>query len=183
MDARADSARLAYPLFHAGDDGSRPISALHLFFRPVERNVYADLVRLWHSRLPSIRNSFDHAVCYAAEHDGKFYATAGWSHPVASGLPQTWLELRRFAIAPDSPKNTASRMLGWMVRDIAKRFTDAERVISYQDMDVHLGTIYRAAGWVPVLCGGGGEWNATRKNRVQERVKVKTRWEKLIRTK
>jgi hypothetical protein len=38
-------------------------------------------------------------------------------------------------------------MLGQMRRDIARRFPDCPHLISYQDEDVHTGTIYKAAGW------------------------------------
>jgi len=51
------------------------------------------------------------------------------------------------AVAPDAPHCTASRFLNEMVRCIAREFPDVERVISYQDREVHTGTIYKAAGW------------------------------------
>ena len=143
-----DSVRVARPLFHAERGGSIPTSTLCLVFDTCSRETFARLNRLWHSRLPLIGNS-QFRVCYSAEYDGLWYAVAAWSNPVARMLPQqTWLELRRFAIASDAPKNTASRMLGWMVRDIFKRFPEVQRLISYQDCEVHKGTIYKAAGWI-----------------------------------
>lgn len=48
------------------------------------------------------------------------------------------------ACAPDAPKNTASRFLAWMTRQIPKTHGKA---ISYQDVEVHTGTIYKACGW------------------------------------
>jgi hypothetical protein len=56
-------------------------------------------------------------------------------------------ELRRFAIAPDAPKNTASRLLSVMVRFIRKNRPHVVKLISYQDTEVHVGTIYKASGW------------------------------------
>jgi hypothetical protein len=115
MGARADGARLARPLFQAGDGGSRPTSALHLWLDRVTLNVARPLNQLWHSTLPRygrgfIKNQSD--LCYAAEHEGRYYAVAILSNPVARNLPQdTWLELRRLAVAPDAPRNTASRIL------------------------------------------------------------------------
>lgn len=147
MTDRADNVEVAYPLFQAESGGSTPTSALSLFFGPCSRRVFADLNRRWHSRLPKIGAS-QFRVCYAAEFDGRYYATAAWSNPVAHLLPQReWLELRRFAIAPNAPKNTASRMVGWMVRDIRKRFPDVVKLISYQDCEALSGTIYNASGW------------------------------------
>jgi hypothetical protein len=57
------------------------------------------------------------------------------------------MELKRMAISDDAPKNTASRMISYMVRDIRKGFPSVPRLISYQDPAVHSGTIYRASGW------------------------------------
>jgi hypothetical protein len=75
------------------------------------------------------------------------YAVALWSQPTSRMLPQHWLELRRLACGPNAPKNTASRFLGWMVRYFKKNCPDRENCISYQDTEVHTGTIYRASGW------------------------------------
>src|SRR5882672_12442911 len=122
MVLSADSTRLVHSLFQEKDDGLRPISALQLIFRRCDHVTFEVLNRQWHSRLPLIGNSKGRAY-YAAEFAGVRYAVAMWSNPVARLLPQqTWLELRRFAVAPDAPKFTASRMLGWMVRDIRQRF-------------------------------------------------------------
>jgi hypothetical protein len=123
---------------------------------------------------------------YTAECDGVFYATAAWSNPVARLLPQReWLELRRLAIADDAPRNTASRFIGWMVRDIQKRFPEVVQLISYQDCDAHNGTIYKASGWKPAVgyvsrrrgwaAGNGGA--TYRANRANQSVAPRMRWE------
>src|SRR5205085_957945 len=109
----ADDARTAWPLFQAEYGGASPTSALQLRFSGVRESVFKELNEAWHSRLPKIGNSH-FRVCYVAECNNVFYAVAAWSNPVARLLPQqTWLELRRFAIAEDAPRFTASRMLGW----------------------------------------------------------------------
>jgi len=86
-------------------------------------------------------------AAYRAAFDGVTYAVALWNTPSARTLPPGLLELRRMAVAPDAPHCTASRFLNEMVKRIAVEFPHIERVISYQDMHVHTGTIYRAAGW------------------------------------
>jgi len=170
-----------HPLFQAGEGGSTPTSALQLHFGPIAMRDAVRLNRLWHSRLPSIDLRLGSRVCYGAECEGVTYAIAIWTHPVCNQLPQdVWLELRRFAIAYDAPKNTASRMLGWMARDLARRLPRLELLISYQDRDSHKGTIYRAAGWFPVAVGGGGGWNASRTTRKAVRISSKIRWEKEV---
>ncbi len=133
---------------------------------------------MWHSRLPEFRRPTCR-VAYAAESDGVFYATAIWTNPLSRMLPQhEWIELNRMAIAPDSPAYTASRMLGWMRRDIRRRFPEVVRLVSYQELDYHAGTIYRAAGWTPTLQSEGGEWNSASKPRnAVVRGGPKQRWE------
>jgi hypothetical protein len=139
----------------------------------------------WHSRLPKIGAS-QFRVCYGAVFDENLYAVASWSNPVARLLPQqTWLELRRMAIVDAAPKNTASRMIGWMVRDIRRRFPEVARLISYQDCNTHTGTIYRASGWKPaenyisrVRGWAAGSGGATyRAGRADQSLAPRMRWE------
>ena len=147
MDSRAESDRVARPLFQAEGGGSTPTTALQLFFSRIDRATFVPLNKQWHSRLPLIGARQFRAI-YGAEFENRYYAVAAWSNPVARLLPQqTWLELRRMAIAPDAPANSASRMIGWMVRDIRRALPEIVRLISYQDCDVHKGTIYKASGW------------------------------------
>ena len=186
MTNRADSVRVAYPLFQEGGGGSTPTSALSLAFDTCSLVTFRELNMAWHSRLPKIGAS-QFRVKYVAEYYGIYYATAAWSNPVARLLPQReWLELRRLAISDDAPKNTASRMIGWMVRDIRKRFPEVVRLISYQDCDAHSGTIYKASGWKPAenyisrrrgwAVGSGGA--TYRANRANQSVAPRMRWEK-----
>ena len=94
-----------------------------------------ELNEIWHSRLPKVHwSNVVRASPYAsfvAESDAVAYAAAIWSAPVARMLNgKGWLELRRMAIAPDAPKNTASRMLRIMRMMIAKEFPEIVRLIS-----------------------------------------------------
>ena len=183
---RAGDVRVAYPLFQEEGSGSIPTSALQLRFDTCSIRRAMELNQQYHSRLPktdfsnlirTIRN-----VCYTAEFDGIFYATAIWTNPIAPMIDKSWIELRRMAISDDAPKNLASRMLGWMVRDIKKRFPECPKAISYQDTEVHFGTIYKAAGWTPTtVSANGDEWN--RPSRFRKTVQssaAKQRWEKAL---
>ena len=182
-----DEIRRVAPLFPCG--ASPPASPKQLWFTTVEHDTFADLNRLWHSRLPKIGASRGR-VYYGAEFDGLWYAVAMWSNPVARLLPQlTWMELRRFAIADDAPPHSASRMLGWMTRDVHKRFPDVERLISYQDLDAHEGTIYKASGWTQAenYVSRKRGWKATtgwasrhRVGRTDQAVAPRMRWEKKL---
>lgn len=181
-----DSTRIVLPLFQEDDGGLTPTSTLQLRFAAVRESVFSDLNSQWHSRLPKTGNSH-YRVCYCAVSGNRYYAVAAWSNPVARLLPQqTWLELRRFAIAADAPKFTASRMLGWMRRDILARFPEVERLISYQDLSAHTGTIYKAAGWQqaenykPRARGWIGWGNRPRKGRTNQAVAPRMRWELVV---
>ena len=184
MTTRADSVRVAHPLFQTESGGSIPTSALQLRFYECDVKTAQELNKAWHSRLPKtswsnlIRTC--HLACYTAMCDGLYYATAIWTQPIARYCPQNeWLELRRMAISGDAPRNTASRMLAWMAKDIRKRWPEVSRLISYQDTDGHKGTIYSAAGWV---AGDVGQrikkgWDSRDRNAMQSKA-PKIRWEK-----
>lgn len=177
MIQRGESIRVMHPLFHEGDGGSTPTSPLQLLFGRIDARLARDLVGAWHSRLPEITNWQVCSHCFGAEHGGLWYASAMWGPPIAREYNgRGFAELRRFAIAPDAPKNTASRMLAWMVREIRK--DGFSRAISYQDTEAHAGTIYKASGWV---IGGekkniGTGWN-TRPRNVMQTTSNKVRWE------
>lgn len=167
-----DSITVVHPLFQEEGGSSILTSPLQLVFCKLEVKRACELNAVWHSRLPKIdwsnvvRNT--HYICYGAEYANKYYAVAIWSTPVAANRMKDgnkMLELRRMAISGDAPKNTASRMLGWMVRDIRKRFPDIAKLVSYQDTEVHRGTIYKATGWV--LDGETKflDWSTTKRKR------------------
>jgi hypothetical protein len=105
-----------------------------------------DGVAAWHSRLPRTQIG-PWKLAFAAHYRETCFGVALWNNPSARTLPSDWLELRRLAVAPDAPHCAASRMLGQMARWIRANLPDVPRLISYQDCDVHTGTIYRAAGW------------------------------------
>ena len=145
-----DSIRVVHPLFQTESDGSTPISPLQLEVLECHVETACALNRHWHSRLPRIEPNNVYrsppSVCYAAIYDNIYYASAIWSAPVARGLNgKNFIELRRLAIAPDAPKNTASRMLKIMRLSIKKKFPQVVSLISYQDTEVHTGGIYAAA--------------------------------------
>ena len=177
MNQSGDSIRVVHPLFQAGGGGSIPTSPLQLVFGQIDVDVARRLLFVWHSRLPEISNWQGCSPCYGAECGGIWYAIAMWGPPVARMLNgRGWLELRRFAIAPDAPRNTASRMLSWMTRQVSK--LGVQRAISYQDTAAHAGTIYRASGWKIGNTSEGGEWSRPSRGRASaQTASKKVRWE------
>jgi hypothetical protein len=185
---RAEGVRLAHPLFQAEGGGETPTSALQLWFDPIDVDTAIALNRHWHSRLPRLVRSNltrrSNKVFWVAVFDGVYFAVAVWTNPVARLLPQdTWIELRRFAIAPDAPKNTASRMLSWMTRQLPREIPALVRAVSYQDTEVHTGAIYRAAGWEKTALsdasyGDHHQWsNKSRQRATGQSNAAKQRWE------
>jgi hypothetical protein len=190
----ADSIRVVHPLLQVGGGGSIPTSALQLLISRTGLKEAVALNKEWHSRLPIYNTGFClNGRPYWAHFENIAYAVAIWSNPVAPALPQEeWLELRRFAIASDAPRNTASRMLAVMARLIRREMPKVLRLISYQDEEVHSGTIYKAAGWTIGARHLGGSWNRPNAKNLNGRPRTrpdlngatgpKIRWEKIIRT-
>jgi hypothetical protein len=119
---------------------------------------------------------------FAATFANSFYAVALWSLPIAANRltdGYSCLELRRFAIAPDAPKNTASFMLSRMRKSIKYEMPDIKRLISYQDTGAHQGTIYKAAGWSAVGKSEYISWehHSKRPGSVEQSTADKVRWE------
>jgi hypothetical protein len=126
------------------------------------------------------------SYAFHARHEDFSYAVALWSNPVARMLPQHWLELRRMACSPEMPKNGASAFLAWMARYFRKNHKEAERLISYQDTEVHQGTIYKAAGWIEGnRTRQGDTWETGNRGRINANgdetiASVKVRWERTL---
>jgi hypothetical protein len=86
------------------------------------------------------------------------------------------------AIHNSAPKNTASRFLSVMTKMIKNKNPEIFKLISYQDTEVHLGTIYKASGWVAASETNFVSWkNRKDYNRIDQSTAPKVRWEKQIR--
>ena len=143
------------------------------------------LNELWHSRLPKIhwsnvvRNT--HYVCYVFKYKEAIIGVAIWSSPVAQNRMKNGkriLELRRLALSNVCPKNTASFVLSQMIKRIKKKFPEIIKLISYQDKDVHLGTIYKASNWKMAGQVSLLDWNTNkRKRNPLQSTADKIRWE------
>lgn len=131
-----------------------PTSPLQFTFEEINMRRACQLNERWHSMLP--RTDLGNMLCggtsvaYAARFDGGFFAVAIYSQPIIRAMVDgKTIELRRLAICKDAPKNTASRMMAITKRLVKKKYPQMIRLISYLAVDVHAGTIYKAAGWKP----------------------------------
>lgn len=139
------SERLMEPLWSIVPT-TKPVTASELVCERCPIETARILNEAWHSRLPQTQTG-PWQFAFAAHSQGYIYAVALWHNPSARMLPAHWLELRRMAVADDAPHCTASWFLGRMGKWFKRNEPDRERMISYQDIDVHKGTIYKAAGW------------------------------------
>ena len=98
-------------------------------------------------------------------------------------------DLEVLAVAPDAPRNTASRMLSIMAVLIRRERPEVTTLVSYHDTEVHTGCIYRAAGWKKTAVSGKGDWNrpnsrntnGTPRTRPKAQSEAKKqRWEKCL---
>jgi len=127
-------------------------------------------------------------VCYAAEFEDHWYAVAIWSSPPALNRMKRErddeiMELRRLAINEHAPSNTASRMLAFMARDMARLFPNLIRLSSYQAEEAHTGTIYKASGWKPVARSEFRPWTWSPGRSGSKSTQLpspKVRWEKRL---
>ena len=183
MIQSGESMRVVHPLFQTEGSGSSPTSPLQLHIGEISLDQAISLNALWHSRLPiavkANMQRVSHLVCFGAEHEGMFYATAIWTDPIArllNGLDL--LELRRFAIADDAPKNTGTRVLKVMIAQIRRKWPHIKKLISYQDTTVHSGALYAASNWVAAAERVGGDWSNPSRARVASQAQGrKIRWE------
>ena len=164
----------------------KPKSAKQLEIVKIKAILACELNKEWHSRLPEInwsnvvRNKF--YICFGALYELIYYAVGIWSSPINQRFRNynEMLELRRLAISNEAPKFTASRMISQMIKQIKKELPEIKRLISYQDIEVHKGIIYKASNWKPMNETKFLDWNKTRRrNRVQS-TSNKIRWEYYI---
>jgi len=176
-------------LFEISEHTSPPTSPKSFEYKIIKATTACDLNQKWHSRLPIIdwsnvvRNT--HYICFAAMHENEWYATAIWSSPVAQNRfnhGKQMLELRRMAISDSAPRNTATHMLAFMRKHIEKHMPDIALLISYQDTEVHHGTIYKADNWVATHETKGISWTNNKRSRnLEQSLADKIRWEYQLR--
>ena len=89
--------------------------------------------------------------CYAVMHSGVVVGGAIFGKPAAYNVARKYgnnlTELRRFVLIDECPRNSESRVIGVMLRDL-RADAGIQRVLSYADpAHGHEGVIYRACGF------------------------------------
>ena len=145
MSHRAGGVVVAHPLFQAGGGGSTPTPALR--FERIGLSLANELLVMNHY----LGKSGQSSVCFGGFIGDALVCCQVWRHPAARMLPQdgSWLELCRWCMTSHAGKNAGSRMMGWVVRQIRREFTDVKTLVSYSDPGHgHRGSIYKASGWL-----------------------------------
>jgi hypothetical protein len=143
------------------------------------------LNELWHSVLPKIHWSNvvrpGRYACYVFKYKEAIIGVAIWSRAVAGNRftnEHEILELRRLALSNVCPKNTATYAIAKMIKLLKIKFPVVKRLISYQDKEVHNGTIYKAANWIKTSEAPLIPWsNKRRKRNKLQSNSAKIRWE------
>lgn len=172
-------------LWRDGGSNPTPTHCKSIEIREITPEMASSYNKEWHSRLPRIpvsnifRNT--HYVCYGFFLGNLLVGVAIWTSPVAQNRFKNGkeiLELRRMALSPKCPKNTASRTLSVMVKKIKNKFPEIKKLISYQDTSVHKGTIYKASGWKDASKTPFMDWDTEeRKRNPYQSNSEKVRWE------
>jgi hypothetical protein len=127
-----------------------PFSARDLTVRLAGKGE-ATLIRRFvtaHHRLPNAPSAAWRAAFYANDPHGNAWAVAIWAKPTARLEDQTTtLELVRLCARDGAPRNTCSRLMAESRRVLRRLYPEVRRLISYQDCDMHVGTIYKADNW------------------------------------
>lgn len=133
------------------DGGSIPTSSLHISECPVS-TIQGVIERVHYSHsIFGVTTSH----CYAVRLDGRVVGGAIFGKPGAYNVSRKYdqgeplLELRRFVLENWLPRNSESRALGVMFRDLRRK--GIKRILSYADPAFgHSGVIYAATGFTRV---------------------------------
>ena len=168
-----------------GKNNNLNIEIKDIVIEETRAQIACMLNELWHSRLPEIhwsnvvRNK--KYVCYVFKYKQAIIGVGIWSSPVAANRFKNGdkiLELRRLALSDVCPKNTATFTISQMIKRIKVKFPDLFKLVSYQDKQVHLGTIYKASNWTPASDVPLLDWNTkSRKRSTLQSDAGKVRWE------
>ncbi len=132
------------------DDGSIPISSLHVFECPLrEIQSFIEFIHYSHSVF-----GVTPELCFCVKAGLQVVGAAIFGKPAGMGVLKKYsesgrlrtTELRRFVLADRCERNSESRVLGVIFRLMKKQ--GWHRILSYADPNAgHTGLIYRATGF------------------------------------
>lgn len=152
-----DSSKVELQVSQPVDSGSIPTSPLPI--KTKEIIVSSCTIKDIKSFIET--NHYSHNVngvkikyCFKVEHQQKIIggvifgamSTTAWKK--FANQEKNVLELRRFVLIDEAPKNSESRVIGFCIRTIKKIDKDVNVIVSYADpYHNHQGTIYKASNF------------------------------------
>ena len=152
IETCGDSLRVERSLFQAKDNGSIPISPLHLILKEIDNNLARYCYKKWHYLKAQ---KFISTINFGVFTNGNLWGCISYGAPNAKVLkgywtPSTqegWFEIKRFAVSDFLPKNSESRIIAISIKLLKKIFS-IKGIVTYADNDYgHIGTIYKASGF------------------------------------
>lgn len=144
-----DGVLETHQLFQVEDGGAIPTSPHQLFFREINYQTAMGFVKKHHY----LHRVAPTSVAYGAYFDNRLVGvcTIGKpaSHTLIKGVAgeenaDRVFELNRLCLLDEIPKNSESRFLGWVLREVPRDWI----LVSYADTDFgHEGIVYRATNW------------------------------------
>lgn len=130
-------------------------------------------ISCWHSVLPYVPRHNAIRTCFVAVDNASndIVIAALWSLPVAMYLNgKGYYELRRMAGSPAVKANQSSEMMRLMRRHLEKKYPWIKCFLSYQAVQSHNGTIYKADNWIPMWKTRHCPWICKNRDRVSDQV-------------
>lgn len=114
---------------------------------------------------------------FAVKHHEHIVGCITLGRPVARLEDQkNTLELTRFCLINECPKNSESFVMGKLLKLIKEK--GWKRIIAYSDLEVgHRGTIYKATNWKQVGITGGSDWRNRKGRKCSVGKNKKIKWE------
>ena len=150
MTMRAGSSVAERAAYQLRDGGSIPTPSLQsLRVRPCHIHEIQSVIERVHYSHSIFGVTTD--FCYAVERGCELVGGAIFGKPAAYNVAKKYgagglTELRRFVLTDECPRNSESKMIAFMLRDLKRE--GVKRVLSYADpAQGHAGTIYKALGF------------------------------------
>ena len=150
MSFGGDSSTVELPLFQGEDGGAIPTSPLQLFFRPIKYITANNFLIKWHYLHRQAPTSFSFGAYFNGEIIGACTIGKPASHTLINGvagkeMASNVFELNRLCFLDEAPKNSESRFIGWVIRQMPK----STILVSYADTKQgHSGIVYKATNWI-----------------------------------
>lgn len=145
-----DNVTVALPLFQEASGGASPTSPHQLFFRTVNYQTAMNMVVKHHYLHRKAPTSWAFGAYYADELVGVCTIGKPASHTLINGVcgkerAKDVFELNRLWLDDKCPKNSESRFLGWVLRQLPF----GTILVSYADTAFgHQGIVYQATNWI-----------------------------------